>query len=217
MKIPSCFYGTKLETKKECAKIARKVWKGDPLTEAVAKYELIDTKEAREGCLVVAYPYGINGSDRHFYLTWIAKAVEDKYEPFVTDKKDMDTIFNQFIEHDWSILGLSENTGSWFGISVARRLDSRYQWQPYLRNLCRFWDVFCGEGKRYIGLGGESTTLWKANSALRYILGNMGVPYEEVSLLEDPADLKGLCEKYNLLTMDVLNNPEILKRHPFTR
>jgi len=34
MKIPSCFYGTRSEAKRECDKVARKVWKGVPLLEA---------------------------------------------------------------------------------------------------------------------------------------------------------------------------------------
>jgi hypothetical protein len=188
-----------------------------PLTEAVAGYELIDTKEVPwqtpvveedeeeedwEGVLKVAYPYGMSPNERHFYLSCVVDVFQNKFDNDDDDdnnyNKNSERIFNQLIEHDWSILGLSENKLSyWF------RYDHR--WQPYLRKLCEFWDVFCSEGERYIGAGLHPTTLWRANGALMYILANMGVPHEERHPPHHPTDLKGFCEKYNLLTVDVLN------------
>lgn len=222
MKIPSCFYGTRLETRKECAKVARKVWKGVPLLEAVSEYELIDTrevpfdtKEGSEGCLVVGHPFCRAPQMRHFYMNWIIRIIEDKLD---TDNYFVKSncVFNQLIEYDWGILCLSEDP-MWFSASSARRLDRRHRWQPYLRKLCEFWDVFCGEGKRYIR-GVDCTTLWAANRPLRSILYKMGVPKEEADMYSSqyPAKLKELCDKYNLLTMDVLNDPGILARYPIT-
>ena len=59
MKIPSCFYGVKKEAKRECAKVARKILKGVPLLEAVAAYQMIDTKDVPEASLIVRNPFGI--------------------------------------------------------------------------------------------------------------------------------------------------------------
>jgi hypothetical protein len=199
------------------------------LTEAVAGYEMIDTKEVPwqkrvplgqiewEGSLKVAYPYAMRNNERHFYLSCISDAIEDKFDPDHTDNEIRERIFNQLIEYDWSILGLSGvYKFTWFSISTARMRDCRHRWQPYLRKLCEFWDIFCGEGERYIGGGLFSTTLWEANDSLHGILYRLGVPDEEVDSPKDPTDLKGFCGKYNLLTIDALNNSEILKQFPLT-
>ena len=225
MKIPSCFYGTRQEAKKECAKVARKILKGEALLDAVAGYETIDTKDVPwdykwgqgEGCLFVAHPFAINPCERHFFLTLVVNYIENKFEPlnmvadYENERNSRDRMFGQFIENDWSILGLSHNAEWWLGTSFGRCNDNRHQWQPYLRKMCEFWDVICGEGKRYVGGGEDIGTFWEINHTLRKILDIMGMPNSE----KFPDDLKAICDKYNLLTMDVLNNPEILARCPF--
>ena len=212
MKIPSCFYGTRLEAKKECNKVARKLWKGEPLVKAVAGYEMIDTKEvpvntgedANEGCLVVGHPLCMEPKMKHFYMNWVVRTLYDKFYLNTYDEENMERIFNQLIEYEWGILGLSEDTGL-FNIG---RADRRHRWQPYLRKLCEYWDIFCAEGKRYIG-GANCTGLWNASYSLWGVLRDMGVPKEESVYVSDTADLRKLCDKYNLLTMDVYNDPRI--------
>ena len=218
MKIPSCFYGTRLETRKECNKVARKLWKGEPLLEAVAEYDLIDTKdvpwgytsEQTEGCLMLEHPMGIEPGRKHFCMTWLPMILHEKFDLVTPDKENIDRIFYQMIENDWSIIGLGRNDAMLFHISPARRYDCRYRWQPYLRKLCEFWDKIYSEEKRYVS-GANSKTFLEANLALRGILVDMGVPKEEVDrcAVQFPADLKALCDKYGLLTMDVYNDPRI--------
>ena len=213
MKIPSCFFGTKPEVKKECAKVARKVWKGVPLLEAVAGYELIDTKENRSA-LVVYNPVGSSAQEQHFYLTFLVDTIQSLYYNKIypeDDEEKIDRILTHLIEYDWSILGLCEQQSAiWY---QGRRHDRRHRFQPYLRKMYEFWDIFKREGRRYIGLGGgKHTTLWEANNALQNILYKMGVPDKKIDVYKASDDLRGLCDKYNLLTLDVLNDPEIYKR-----
>jgi hypothetical protein len=210
MKIPSCFYGTRVEVRKECAKVARKILKGETLLEAVAGYEMIDTKDLPEAALVLRSPYNIMGSDRHFYLTLVAGRIDQKWESphlcedYESEKEKRESVFSQIIENDWSILGLSGNEGWWLRTSFARINDNRHRWQPYLKKLCQFWDILNSEGERYV-VSWDIETFPEANRASRYVLSCMGVQDQEVS----PADLKALCGKYGLLTMDVYNDPRI--------
>jgi hypothetical protein len=218
MKIPSCFYGTKSETRKECKKIVRKMMKGISLNDAVAEYELLDTKKIRKGLFVVSNGYNFLNSNkivpqRHFFFEWLVYEIVSNTQYREISIEDMDRIFYQLIEHDWSILGLSDqNIILWY--AATRRYDGRHRWQPYLRKLCEYWDVFYAEGKRYT-TGYDWTTLWDKIHMLRAIMAFLGVPDEERKNLHDPVDLKGLCDKYNLLTMEVVNNPRILELYPF--
>lgn len=215
MKIPSCFYGTKQEAKKECDKVTRKILKGVPLLKAVVDYEMLDTKELPEAFLIVRDPFGITDKNHHFYMTLIVDAIMGKFwGKHNGDREITERIFTQFIEHPWSILALSRDT-TWVQASTIRGQDYRHRWQPYLYKLCEFWNIFYGEGRKYVGLGGDISTLWSASRVLHYVLANMGIPEKEAVTPYDPVDLRGLCEKYKLLTMDVLNDPIILKRHPF--
>jgi len=219
MKIPSCFYGTKLETKKECTKVARQIWKGVALADAVKGYELIDTKEVPEECgLKVTFPFGVGNKERHFYLSWIVDILSEKSELITSSKEEKDRIFFQLLEYDWSILSLSGNESKivWFQAHKYRRKDGRHRFQPYLHKLCDFWDILYGEGKRYISdCFWLRKTLWEANFSLSVILFYLGVPDDESENPKDPSNLRGLCEKYNLLTRDVLNDPVMLERFPF--
>jgi len=212
VKIPSCFFGTKPEVRRECAKVARKVWKGVPLLEAVAGYELVDTKENRNA-LVVYNPVGSSAQEQHFYLTFLEDAIQNLHSKLwpKEDNEKIGQMLNQLIEYDWSILGLSEGQSStiWFW---GKRYDRRHRWQPYLRKMYEFWDIFKGEGRRYVGMGGEGRQLWKVNRTLSILLHLMGVSHEEIDVYKASDDLRGLCDKYNLLTLDVLNDPEIYKR-----
>jgi len=215
VKIPSCFYGTKEEAKKECDKVTRKILKGVPLLEAVADYEMIDTKEVPESCLIVCNPLGITDKSPHFYMTLIVDAIRGKFwTKHNGDRDTLERVFNQFIEHDWSILAFCEDT-AWFYADSIRIQDRRHRWQPYLRKLCEFWSALLGEGKRYAGYGGDISALWSANCVLHYILGNMGVPKKDALTPRNPANLQELCEKYDLLTMDVINSPTVLAKHPY--
>ena len=210
MKIPACFYGTRVEARKECAKVARKVLKGEPLLEAVAGYEMLDTKDVPDAALVLRSPYNIMGSDRHFYLTLVADKIDQKWgalhlcEDHESEKEKRESVFSQIIENDWSILGLSGNEEWWLRTSHARINDNRHRWQPYLQKLCRFWGILNSEGKRYIKKW-DYKTFHEANEASQYVLYCMGVPDSELS----PQDLKAFCDKYNLLTMDVYNDSRI--------
>ncbi|MDR2941679.1 MAG: hypothetical protein LBV17_03710 [Treponema sp.] len=214
MKVPSCFYGTKSETRKECKKILRKLLKGISLADAVAEYELLDTKEIHEGLFVLDNGLAFKNSYNHFFFSWLIYEIKlNRPMSEETYREDMDRIFYQLIEHDWSILQLSQRSGP-FWYAATWQYDGRHRWQPYLRKLCEFWDVFYGEGKRYTD-GLEPGTLWEENGALQSILALLGVPREEVDNHHDPVDLKGLCDKHNLLTMEVVNNPKFLELYPF--
>ena len=217
MRIPSCFYGRKKEARRECDKAARKILRGVPLLEAVAGYEMIDTESVPEVPFIICNPYGIIDNAPHFYMTLIADAIRGKF--WTKHNGDRDTYemaVKQFIEHSWSILGLSDDIG-WLFASPKRECDLRHMWQPYLRKLCEFWDIFNKEGGRYFGKGGELSSLWEANRTLSYVLHCMGLPDEDAGLcaVESPSNLRRLCEKYGLFEMDVLNNSNILKKNPF--
>jgi hypothetical protein len=188
--------------------------KGMPLADAVAEYELLDTKEISEGLFVLYNGPAFLNSYKHFFFGWLVFEIAiNHHPPEKTYREDTDRIFYQLIEHDWGILGLSQQNGL-FRRAATRPYDGRHRLQPYLRKLCEFWDVFYGEGKRYtIGLG--PATLWEVNFSLKCILGLLGVPNEEKQSLCDPVDLKGLCDKYNLLEMEVVNNPKFLELYPF--
>ena len=218
MKIPSCFYGTRQEAKKECAKVARKILKGETLLDAVAAYEMIDTKEVKEGCLMLKHPFHIRGNEKHFCLTLVADNIYKKWEPpslcenYDTEREKRESIFSQFIENDWSILGLSE--GWWLYTSHGRINDNRHRWQPYLQKLCDFWDVINNEGKRYDDRV-DYKKFPEANRLLMCILSYMGFSIEEIDRWrkQPSPDLKALCDKYNLLTMDVYNDLRILEEY----
>jgi len=217
MKIPACFYGRKPEARRECNKVASKLLKGVPLIEAVAGYDLIDTKDVPEAPLMVRDPYGIIDSAPFFYMSLIQDAIVIKFHNkyFKVDRMDADErLFNQLIEYDWSILAFCDNP-SWVTADSIRKQDCRHRWQPYLRKLCEFWNILNGEGKRYVGKGGTLGTLWETNRTMKHILGKMGVSRKDALEPHDPANLQGLCEKYNLLTMDVLNDPKILAINPY--
>ena len=154
MKIPSCFYGTKPEVKRECNKVARKILKGIPLIEAVASYEMIDTKSVPKVPLIVRNPYGILDKSPLFYMTLVADAIMYKFwDKHYGDRNTYEMAIKQFIEHSCGILGLSDNK-MWLIASPNRIHDLRHVWQPYLQRLCEFWDIFNGEGRRYAGKGG---------------------------------------------------------------
>ena len=234
MKIPSCFYGVKQEVKRECAKVARKILKGETLVDAVAGYEMIDTGKVPESCIMVAHPYGITDKNPHFYTSLVADTLERKFEDddYSTKegrsylKQDGEKKYNsnfrenavaQILEHDWSIIGLSySHTTDWFRISSLKEYDFRHRCQPYLQKLCEFWDVLAGEGNRYT-MGFFFTTFWGVNKSLHELLQQMGVPKEELFLtgqFGDPEpgatmDLRKLCDKHGLLTMDIYNDSSI--------
>jgi len=230
MKIPSCFYGFKKKVRSECAKVARMLLRGMPLAEAVANYELIDTEKVPEAWIVTANMPAFFDNELRFYMTPIAdvlfnkfmddywKEVEGKrvFKPVSErkySKEFKESIFNELIGYEWSILTICEFS-RWVEADTIRAQDYRHRWQPYLRKMCQFWDILNGEGERYL-TGIVDTRLWAGVSgALRYVLANMGVPEEEAVTPCNPANLQGFCEKYNLLTMDVINNPKILAIKP---
>jgi hypothetical protein len=219
MKVPSCFYGTKSETRKECKKILRKMYKGMSLNDAVAEYELLDTKEVCDGLFVLQNsPAFLNSYNnviyKHFFFGWLVYEIElNPPSDKETYREVMDRIFYQLIEHDWSILGLShKNSILWY--AATWRYDGRHRWQPYLRKLCEYWDIFSGEGERY-SIGLEPATLWEENIQVKAILEFLGVSRRKIKNLHEPVDLKGFCDKHNLLTMEVVNNPKFLKKYPF--
>jgi len=209
MKIPSCFFGRKKDVRLECNKVARKILKGVPLLEAVAAYQMIDTNDVPEASLVVCYPYDIIDNAPRFYMTRIDDAIERSFWYKKSDRDKEDKLFDKFLENEWSILSFCDNP-IWF------KPDSgRHRWQPYLRKLCEFWDILHGEEERYFGSGTTLNTFWKANETMKYVLGFMGVSRDEALEPSDPANLRGLCDKYNLLTVDVFNDPDISARYPY--
>jgi len=220
VKIPSCFYGVKKEAKRECAKVARKILKGVPLLEAVAAYQMIDTKDVPEAPLIICNPYGILDKTPFFYMTLVADAAENTirgkfWREYGGGRDIYEMAAKQFMEHSWGILGLSESEG-WIIASPNRERDRRHLWQPYLQKLCEFWDIFNGEGRRYFGQGSQLSSFWGANRTLQYVLSGMGVSWEEgVYEPPEPTNLRWLCDKYNLLTMDVINSPTVLAKHPY--
>jgi len=190
--------------------------KGMTLADAVAEYELLDTREISEGLFVLDNGPAFNNNYKHFFFFWLVFELDlnrHSHLPDETYKVDMDRIFYQLIEHEWSILELSQQS-SFLWRAATRRYDGRHRWQPYLRKLCEFWDVFYDEGKRYTN-GLSSDTLWEINLKLKGILELLGVLREEIDGLHDPVDLRGLCDKHNLLTMEVVNNPKFLELYPF--
>jgi hypothetical protein len=81
--------------------------KGMPLADAVAEYELLDTKEIGEGLFVLDNGPAFLNSYKHIFFVWLVYEIDiNHHPPEETYREDMDRIFYQLIEHDWSILAL---------------------------------------------------------------------------------------------------------------
>ena len=216
MKVPSFLYGTKTETKKECRKVIKKVLKGIPLKNAVAEYDLLDTKIIKDGLFILDSGPIFENTYKHFFFNWLIYIYEEEINKIPLNEKNKieENIFFQFLENEWSILGLCQ-PAFFFATTALPCNDGRHRWQPYIKKMCEYWDVFCNEDNRFT-IGLEYGTLWKNNTMLRgMLIFNFDIPMNIIDNLSEPIDLRKLCDEYKIFEIDVVNDPKFIEKYPY--
>ena len=212
MLIPSCFHGLIKDVKRETAKVARKLLAGKPLEEAVAAYEMLDTRDFPNSFFYLRTIVQVLCEPDDFHFPYLVKNISDLlYKKYDYDYKIIDMEWQRLIplfwEADWSMLCLCECENGLYTnplIRKAESFDKRTRWFPYLKAVLRHWNVYVKMGDVFED---ERRSIWWANNSLRYILGNLGIPDEELRRPLPGMDLKKLIDDYGVFDVDINRLP----------
>ncbi len=217
MLVPSCFHGLIKDVKKESAKVARKLLAGKTLEEAVAAYEMLDTRNFPDSVFRLKYSHQFLCEPDDFHFPYLAIKMYDllykKYDyDYATIETEWQRLIPLFWETDWSMLCLCDGENGLYGnppppFCTEKTFDKRTRWFPYLKAVLRHWNVYVEMGDVFDSNPYYRRSIWEKNDSLHFILGNLGIPCEELRRPLPGMDLKKLIDDYGVFDVDIGSLP----------
>lgn len=220
MLIPSCFHGLIKDVKKETMKVARKLLAGKTLEEAVAAYEMLDTRDFPDSVLQLRYGHQFLCKPDDFHFPYLVKNINDLLYKKYEDVPDSWNIINNkvqevfvcLLEKDWGMLCLCDTGNNLYDnppppFCTEKTFDKRIRWFPYLKAMLKYWNVYVEMGDVFDNEVYYRNTIWEENNSLPFILGNLGIPDEVLNRPLPGMDLKKLIDEYGVFDVDINRLP----------
>jgi hypothetical protein len=191
MILPKIIYGIYSEVNKEVRKAVNRILKGAPLEEVLGSQDWMDTTEA-EGLCIMQGPNPLLGGSPHYqiWLPW-SQILNASLKEKISLKQEQE-IFDVSLKYSWSVLGLLAQ-GNQFWLAPPHRH------RPFLDGVIKFWVQYQAVGPRFTTGLNTGAELWAIPNTLKYVLANIGVPAEKLSLPLDKGDLKAFAKDCGIL------------------
>ncbi len=208
MLVPSCFHGLIKDVKRETMKVARKLLAGKTLEEAVAAYEMLDTRDFPNSTFHLEYSHQFLCEPDDFHFPYLVKNVNDllykKYEN-VPDSWDIiddkiQEVFVCLLENEWSALCLADRQNNVFW-------NHRNRWLPYVAAMLKHWNIYVEMGDVFASDPYYRNTIWERNDSLTFILASLDIPDEALHRPLPGMDLKKLIDEYGVFDVDISRLP----------
>ena len=212
MLIPSCFYGTLKDIKREMKKTAKKLLAGKSVEESFSAYPMHDSDDYPESTFFISLTIQNLCTANDFHFPWLIESISSiVYEKQDTDKdKKIQKCFLELLEKDWSALCLCEAQNSLFWNPIVHdenTFNRQTRWLTFVSAMLNHWDSYVKMGNVFDNDEYEINTIWERNTALRYVLANLGVPHEVLSSPLPDMNLQMIIDKYDILNFDINSLP----------
>ena len=151
-------------------------------------------------------------SANDFHFPWLMKYFSDMvYEKQNADKdQEIQNCFLKLLENGWSTLCLCEAQNSLFWnpfVHDENTFDRKARWLPFVSAMLEHWDSYVEMGNVFDNDEYEINTIWERNTALIFILANLGVPDEVLSSPLPDMNLQKIIDKYDILNFNINSLP----------
>ena len=210
MLIPSCFYGTLKDIKREMKKTAKKLLAGKSVEESFSAYPMLDSVDYPKSTFFISSTIQTLCTVNDFHFPWLMRYISDLvYEKDdIDDEMEIQKCFLALLEKDWSALCLCEAQNSLYSNPIFKTpFDCKTRWLPFVSAMLEHWNSYVKMGNVFDNDEYKINTIWERNTALICILANLGVPREVLSSPLPDMNLQKIIDTYDILNFDISSLP----------
>jgi hypothetical protein len=189
MQIPGLLHGPYDEVDARCDELIARLGAGTPWLEAFGG-ELLDSR-VMPGLLVLNGPSPLLATTAEFQCYVAHFRIRDAVGQGRLPAEVEAAVFAGSLQTSWGVLGLLAPANVMWA-------HARERHRPLLEASLRYWDVFDAEQDRYTLGMPRGEPLWSAQSNLKYVMAQLGVP---ISALQAPLPSGGLQELVDAMNL----------------